>query len=216
MPGANDYQINLAIVRTALIAYDGRNYMSEIYQPLNDDGQIELYLFNIIHGWFYLLSNSIVDNEVDTLKKYVAVATGQIRGPRAEYYKGKITELLTDRFPNYKREMKLVKESADHLPAYFFNRLYKHPMGKEPIDSNVILRKFPGDTPALLNDYFKTHVNNMWATYSAAFGDQVPHQTTKVAPKPVKDESSISIGTVLKVIGWFALLGVVIYAITSK
>jgi len=55
----------------------------------------ELYLFNLVHAWFYLLVNSIVDNEVDTLKKYVAVATGQVKGPEAEYFGTKVAELFS-------------------------------------------------------------------------------------------------------------------------
>jgi hypothetical protein len=212
----NEYQVNLAIVRTALAAYEERVNMSEVYQPLSEEGEIELYLFNIVHGWFYLLVNSIVDNDVETLKKYVAVAVGQVKGVKSEYLKTKVSELFSDRFLNYKRELKSVKESNIYLPAYFFIRLYKHPLSREPIKANESMKKFTGDSHSMLIQCFKTHVNHMWATFDMALDGQVKLKTAKVNEERFRqDDSSISVGQVLKVIGWFALLGIVLYAITS-
>jgi hypothetical protein len=162
---SDQHKANATIIRTVLVAYNERTHMSTIYEPLSDEGQVELYLFNAIFGWFYLSVTSKIPLQEENLKKYVAVAGGQFQGAQAEYYRASFTSLFFDRFTNYKKELQLVKTSQltgnEYLPAYFFIRLYKYPLGKEPIGEYETVRRFSGESNSIMILLFKNHVNHL-------------------------------------------------------
>lgn len=118
-------------LKVAEVAFDKKNYLSEIFQPLETDNQYELFIFNSVMATSYMLNNKVIPVDEKLLSRFqgaVCVFAERIKKLPSDH----LLELIYDRFEKYAQELNLVANSQfsknEHFPRYFFRRVYHHPL----------------------------------------------------------------------------------------
>lgn len=160
-------------LKVAEIAYEGRNYIESLYEPLTTEGQAELYLFNIVYGWLYLQDHSIVSIKSNTAERFIAIGSVVAEKIKSSIEVETYLELFLDRLENHRYELKLVKTTQfsdnEYFPIYFYRRLYQHPLQLQKMPP---INKWDDEDyeAEMLIDIYKHQVNEIQNKLVKAFG----------------------------------------------
>jgi len=145
------------------VAFEKKNYLSEIFQTLETDNQLELFLFNSVMASSYMLNNKVIPLDEKLLTRFqsvVCIFADKIRKLPSDHLFG----LIYDRTENYGQELNFVANSQfgkdEHFPLYFFRRVYHHPLD---LNEMPAVKKWDEEyyEGSMLLDIYKHQVNEV-------------------------------------------------------
>lgn len=161
------------LIKVADIAFEGRNQIETMFEPLTTEGQAELYLFNIVYSWLYLQDHSIVQMNAKNAERFTAIGAIKAQEIKASLDVVTYFQLFKDRFINYREEMQLVTKTQftqhEHFPIYFYRRIYHHPLSlvEMPEIEEWDDEYYEGD---MLLDIYKHQANHIQNNLVKTFG----------------------------------------------
>jgi len=146
------------------IAFKERNFISKLYEPLSMDGQIELFIFNIIYSWLYIQDNSLFDMTSTNAELFTIVGGVKANSLKSSLEIDEYYNLFRDRYVSYSNELKLVNENQftghEYFPENFYSRLYNYPLILTAIEDNEFLEN-EFYSKELLIDIYKHQINEL-------------------------------------------------------